>query len=337
MEVLSSAPGKEVPRRSFDADHGDLDLDELAFETVDACTVVNHGGCVGYRIAARDTFCSRSLDGRARLTLGAFSMTDPTAPQTPAGWYPAPQANGELRYWNGVQWLEPAVASTPPAVPTDTSVPKKKLKWWAWVLIALGALIVVGGIGSALGGGSSDEGAAVAPTKSPSETVESTPEAPVMVSIPDFAGQTADAAASALSALGLKAELTTNGDATVTATDPAAGTSVEEGATVKIIATEKPQLSVSQQNAVRKAEQYLNTMAFSRQGLIDQLVYEGYPIEDATFGVDYPQTDWNAQAAAKAQNYLDTMPFSRQSLIEQLVYEGFSQEQAEFGVAAVGL
>src|SRR5699024_10365859 len=35
-------------------------------------------------------------------------------------------------------------------------------------------------------------------------------------------------------------------------------------------------LSVSQQNAVRSAESYLRFTAFSRQGLIDQLEYEGY-------------------------------------------------------------
>lgn len=34
----------------------------------------------------------------------------------PAGWYPAPHANNELRYWDGAQWLEPsAVGSGDPA------------------------------------------------------------------------------------------------------------------------------------------------------------------------------------------------------------------------------
>ena len=33
---------------------------------------------------------------------------------TPAGWYPAPHANNELRYWNGREWLEPASAAAEP-------------------------------------------------------------------------------------------------------------------------------------------------------------------------------------------------------------------------------
>lgn len=37
--------------------------------------------------------------------------------QNPApGWYPAPHANNEQRYWDGVQWLEP---QPPAAVPTE--------------------------------------------------------------------------------------------------------------------------------------------------------------------------------------------------------------------------
>lgn len=98
-----------------------------------------------------------------------------------------------------------------------------------------------------------------------------------------------------------------------------------------------PEMSVSQQNAVEQADRYLSVMPFSRQGLIDQLVYEEYPEADAVFAVDYIGADWNAQAAAKAASYLDVMSFSRQGLIDQLVFDGFSAEQAEFGVNSVGL
>jgi hypothetical protein len=95
--------------------------------------------------------------------------------------------------------------------------------------------------------------------------------------------------------------------------------------------------TVSQRNAVRKAESYLEHMAFSRSGLIEQLEYEKYSTEDATFAVDHVKVDWNAQAAKKAKSYLETMPFSREGLLSQLEYEGYTPEQAEHGVNSVGL
>lgn len=77
-------------------------------------------------------------------------------------------------------------------------------------------------------------------------------------------------------------------------------------------------------------------MGFSRSGLIDQLEYEEFTTEQATFGVDNITVDWNEQAALKAESYLDLMSFSRSSLITQLEYEGFTREQAEYGATAVG-
>jgi len=95
--------------------------------------------------------------------------------------------------------------------------------------------------------------------------------------------------------------------------------------------------SVSRQNAVESASSYLNTSAFSRSGLIDQLEYEGFSNGDATYAVDSLNVDWNEQAAMSAQSYLDINAFSRSGLIEQLEYEGFTSSQAAYGVAQAGL
>ena len=95
-------------------------------------------------------------------------------------------------------------------------------------------------------------------------------------------------------------------------------------------------ITMGQQNALRSALQYLNTMAFSKSGLIDQLEYEGYSTEEATYAVENCGADWNEQAAKSAQNYINTMSFSRSGLIDQLIYEGFTREQAEYGVSTVG-
>jgi hypothetical protein len=100
---------------------------------------------------------------------------------------------------------------------------------------------------------------------------------------------------------------------------------------------EAPSATASQEQAARLAEQYLEYTSFSRSGLIDQLVYEGFSKSDAKFGADYLDTDWSEQAAAKAQEYLDYTAFSRSGLIDQLEFEGFTHKQAEYGADAVGL
>ena len=96
-------------------------------------------------------------------------------------------------------------------------------------------------------------------------------------------------------------------------------------------------MTVSQQQAVRKAESYLDMTAFSRSGLVKQLVFEGFSAADAEYAVSHIQVDWMAQAAAKAKSYLEMTSFSRKSLIAQLVFEGFTQAQAEYGATAAGL
>ncbi|NAZ73959.1 hypothetical protein GTQ99_00740 [Kineococcus sp. T13] len=95
--------------------------------------------------------------------------------------------------------------------------------------------------------------------------------------------------------------------------------------------------TVSQKNAVSKAESYLRYSAFSRSGLIEQLEYEGFSTADATYGVDHVQVNWYEQAEKKAASYLKYSAFSRQGLIEQLEYEGFTHDQAVHGVNSTGL
>ena len=99
----------------------------------------------------------------------------------------------------------------------------------------------------------------------------------------------------------------------------------------------EPTVTAGQQNALRTAQSYINIMPFSRSGLIDQLMFEGYSSEDATYAVDALNADWNEQAAKAAEAYLDIMGFSRSGLIDQLVFEGYTREQAEYGVSEAGL
>ena len=92
-----------------------------------------------------------------------------------------------------------------------------------------------------------------------------------------------------------------------------------------------------EQNALNRANDYLEFMSFSRSGLIDQLEFEGYTTSEAEYAVDNCGADWDEQAVLKAEEYLDFMSFSRSGLIDQLEFEGFTYDQASAAATAVGL
>lgn len=94
--------------------------------------------------------------------------------------------------------------------------------------------------------------------------------------------------------------------------------------------------TIGQRNALRSAQSYLQVMAFSREGLIEQLEYEQFSHEDAVYAVDHCGADWNEQALECAKSYLNTTAFSYQGLVDQLEYEGFTSEQARYGVDRCG-
>ena len=95
--------------------------------------------------------------------------------------------------------------------------------------------------------------------------------------------------------------------------------------------------TLSQQNALSKAGDYLGFQSFSRTGLIQQLEFEKFSAGDATWAVDRVKVDWNAEAAKKAKDYLGFTSFSHSGLVDQLTFDGFTPQQAEYGVSAAGL
>lgn len=98
-----------------------------------------------------------------------------------------------------------------------------------------------------------------------------------------------------------------------------------------------PTPTVSQQNALKKANSYLSHTAFSYTGLIEQLEYSKFSTEDATYAADNCGADWNIQAEKKAASYLSHAAFSYDGLVEQLEYSGFTHEQAIHGADSTGL
>lgn len=104
-----------------------------------------------------------------------------------------------------------------------------------------------------------------------------------------------------------------------------------------------PQTTVSQDNALRAAQSYLEFSHFSKQGLIDQLSSEygdDYSVADATWAVSQLNVDWNEQAVGSAESYLEFSAFSRSGLIDQLSSEygdQYTVAQATYAADKVGL
>ena len=84
------------------------------------------------------------------------------------------------------------------------------------------------------------------------------------------------------------------------------------------------------EQALKKAHSYLDYSAFSYQGLIEQLEFEEFTTEQATYAVDNCGANWNEQAVKKAESYLSFSSFSREELISQLEFEKFTHEQAVY-------
>lgn len=94
--------------------------------------------------------------------------------------------------------------------------------------------------------------------------------------------------------------------------------------------------TMGEKNAVNAAKNYVTIMAFSYDGLIHQLEFEGYSQSEATYGADNCNADWNEMALKSANNYLDTMAFSESGLIKQLEFDKYTTEQATKAVQNCG-
>ena len=285
----------------------------------------------------------------------------------PAGMYPDPENPGQSRFWNGLSWEAPGAPAVLP--PADVAQVAKKPVWKRkWFLITAGifAVLVIASIGSA--------GSSTKTTSQPSAaSLPITPSVPALV-VPNLVGLPAEQVLPALTALGLTLGPTTYGPSDaptnqVISQTPAAGTPGVAGGAVSVIlssgpaepapaapapveaapaepepvAPAEPEFTLSQQNAIREAESYLEVSAFSKKGLIEQLSSQygaGFSKADATFAVNNITVNWKAQAVKAAESYLEISGFSRQGLIEQLSspYGGqFTKAEATYAVNKVGL
>jgi chemotaxis protein histidine kinase CheA len=208
-------------------------------------------------------------------------------------------------------------------------------------LIITAALILLSMIFNPARAGSTPAAAPDASTREAptSATATAAPATPIK----DAAAEAAEAEAAAKAKAEADAAAKAKADADAAAkaeADAAAKAKAEADAAARAAADAEAAAkagTVSQRNALRAAENYLDFTAFSRTGLIHQLEFEKYSTEDATWAVDRVTVDWNEQAAKKAKDYLEFTSFSHAGLVDQLIFEGFTPEQAEYGASQTGL
>ena len=94
--------------------------------------------------------------------------------------------------------------------------------------------------------------------------------------------------------------------------------------------------TTGERNALSSAKTYLRYSAFSHDGLINQLKYEGYSDAEAKYGADNCGADWKEQALKSAKTYLEYSAFSYSGLIKQLEYEKYTSDQAKYGADNCG-
>lgn len=218
----------------------------------------------------------------------------------PAGWYP--QSDGTQRYWDGSQWTSHVAPASAPSAPSASPTLSAKRAWYQRKRVIIPAVAVLALLGASIANGGGNKQVA-----SPSVPSVSAAQSPAS----------------------LPSEEPTDEATDEVSEDPGEGEVAEEPDTES--------MTSSQEQAVRKAEEYIEYTSFSRTGLIKQLKYEGFSASDAKFGVDHIDVDWMEQAVLKAKDYLEYTAFSRNSLIKQLEYEGFTRKQAEHGAKGAGL
>lgn len=90
--------------------------------------------------------------------------------------------------------------------------------------------------------------------------------------------------------------------------------------------------SFGEQQALDKAQSYIDYSAFSKEGLYEQLKFEGFTKKEARFAVNHIGVSWKKQAVLKGEQYLDYSSFSKQGLYNQLIFEKFTSKQAQYAV-----
>lgn len=83
--------------------------------------------------------------------------------------------------------------------------------------------------------------------------------------------------------------------------------------------------------ALDRAIEYLEIIPMSKDGIIDQLIYDGCEKDDAAFAANHCGADWNEQADRFVKEFYLEYGYNREELIDKLITNAkFTQKQAEY-------
>ena len=98
------------------------------------------------------------------------------------------------------------------------------------------------------------------------------------------------------------------------------------------IVKEVPDVPFEFEQALDKAQNYVDFTSFSEADLRGQLEYHEFSPEAIQFALDNVNVDYQAECIEKAKNYLEFASFSEADLREQLEYHKFSEEHISVAI-----
>lgn len=98
------------------------------------------------------------------------------------------------------------------------------------------------------------------------------------------------------------------------------------------IVEEVPDVPFEFEQALDKAQNYVDFTSFSEADLRGQLEYHEFSPEAIQFALDNVTVDYQAECIEKAKSYLELTSFSEADLREQLEYHKFSEEHINVAI-----
>lgn len=93
----------------------------------------------------------------------------------------------------------------------------------------------------------------------------------------------------------------------------------------------------NKQKAIYTAKEYLKITSYSKKGLIDQLIHDGFNRANSLYAVNNCNANWYDEAKRSARTYLKILDYNKEELIMQLEFEGFTHDEAIYGANQNGL
>ena len=98
---------------------------------------------------------------------------------------------------------------------------------------------------------------------------------------------------------------------------------------------EGPDIPFEFNQALDKAQSYVDLMAFSQADLRAQLEYHEFSYEAIEFALENVDVDYQAECIEKAESYLGLTSFSEADLREQLEYHKFNEEHINVAIEEI--